>query len=495
MSATSAAPRSGSSRFFAGLQRLGLSLMLPIAVLPAAGLLLRFGQPDLLASPDLFAEGSVLNVIFAQLATAGDAVLSNLPILFAIGVAIGMTRRADASIGLSAVVGYLIFDRVSMAIFSTTSLADQVVYTAEALQERADTVIYPRANPTGALGGIFVGLLVAYLYTRFHRIRLVSWLAFFGGRRFVPIVTAFAAFVLGIVLGYVWTPIGELIRNIGEGLYAQAALGAGIYGMVNRLLIPFGLHHIVNNLIWTVFGEFPAPGGETIQGDLLGFIGRGEGAGGFEAGFYPIMMFALPAACVAMWLTAHPEKRAATGSFMITAALTSLITGVTEPIEFAFIFVAPVLFGVHVVLTGVSLFIANALGAKIAFSFSAGLIDYLLYFGYPNAERPWILIPLGLVFAVVYFLVFYWLIKRLNLPTPGREPEEMEQRGLSVIDQPEPERAPAATTAARPTTTAERPAAGPPPATESPTTPPPAAERPDRPDRPEGTPPAGPPSA
>lgn len=441
---TAAAPPGGGapgffSRFFAGLQRMGLSLMLPIAVLPAAGLLLRFGQPDLLASPDLFAEGSVLNTIFAQLATAGNAVLSNLAILFAIGVAIGMTRRPDASIGLSAVVGYLIFDRVSLAIFATTSLSDQVVYSAEALDPLAGTVIFPRPNPTGALGGIFVGLLVAYLYTRFHRIRLVPWLAFFGGRRFVPIVTAFAAFLLGIVLGYVWTPVGELIRTIGDGLYAQAALGAGIYGLVNRLLIPFGLHHIVNNLIWTVFGEFETPSGETVQGDLLGFIGGGQGAGGFEAGFYPIMMFALPAACVAMWLAAHPEKRAATGSFMVTAALTSLITGVTEPIEFAFIFVAPVLLGVHAVLTGVSLFVANALGAKIAFSFSAGLIDYVLYFGYDNAENPWILIPQGLVFAAIYFVVFYWLIKRFNLPTPGREPEEFEARGLSVIDQPEPE--------------------------------------------------------
>jgi PTS system N-acetylglucosamine-specific IIC component len=340
------------SAVFAVLQRIGRSLMMPIAVLPAAALLLRLGQPDLL--------GKYTFVNFTVLAKAGGVLLDNLPLLFAVGVAIGFARRSDSSTALAAVVGYLVFNAVTMTMFAGSSIKDQVLSTSSEFS--TPIVAAPKPNPTWVIGGIIMGVTAALLWQRFHRVKLVSWLAFFGGRRFVPIVTAFAGLIIGIIFGFVWPPIGQGINNLGDLMTSHGAIGAGIYGAFNRLLLPFGLHHIINSIVWFVFGTFQGPSG-AVHGDLNRFFAGDPTAGTFMAGFFPVMMFGLPAACLAMWRHARPAQRKVVGGFLLSAALTSLITGVTEPIEFSFLFVAPLLYGVHVVLTGVSLWLAAAAAA------------------------------------------------------------------------------------------------------------------------------------
>jgi len=401
------------STVFAILQRIGRSLMMPITVLPAAALLLRLGQPDLL--------GKYTFVNFTVLAKAGGVLLDSLPLLFAVGVAIGFARRSDGSTALAAVVGYLVFNAVTMTMFAGSSIKDQVLSTSAEFS--SPIVAASKPNPTGVIGGIVIGVTAAaLLYQRFYRVKLVSWLAFFGGRRFVPIITAFAALIIGIIFGWLWPPIGTGLNNLGDLLTSHGAIGAGIYGAFNRLLLPFGLHHIVNSLVWFVFGSFQGPAG-VVHGDLNRFLAGDPSAGAFMAGFFPVMMFGLPAAGLAIWRNARPSQRKVVGGIMLSAALCSLVTGVTEPIEFAFLFVAPVLYGVHVVLTGVSLWLAAALGIKDGFGFSAGLIDYILNYSKANTAKPLLLLLIGAVYAVVYYGVFSFLIKRLNLLTPGREPE------------------------------------------------------------------------
>ncbi|MGH8868533.1 MAG: PTS transporter subunit EIIC [Actinomycetes bacterium] len=387
---TTSPARNALHGMFAVLQRVGRSLMMPIAVLPAAALLLRFGQADMLGADGLGWEGPA-----SVLAAAGGALFDNLPILFAVGVAIGFARRADGSTALAAVVGYLVFDNV----FTTLT---------------EDNVINDEPVTMGVLGGILVGLTTALLYQRFYRIKLPDWLAFFGGRRFVPIVTAFATMLLAVVCAAIWPPVGEAINSFGEWITGAGAFGAGVYGVVNRALLPFGLHHIVNSLVWFVFGSY-----EGAHGDLNRFFAGDPTAGTFMAGFFPIMMFGLPAAAIAIVHEARPERRAAVGGIMLSAGLTALVTGVTEPIEFAFLFVAPLLFAIHAVLTGISMALVAALDVKHGFGFSAGLIDYLL--NYNIATKPWLLVPIGAVYAAVYYLLFRAVIRRFDLPTPGRE--------------------------------------------------------------------------
>lgn len=419
MSSTSAAgegmpsaPTPGS-RILAQLQRVGLSLMLPIAVLPAAALLLRFGADDMLG------RFSALSGVAGVLAAAGGALFDHLPILFAVGVAIGFARKADGSTALAAVVGYLVFDRVSMTMFaeSNPSIESQVLAEIDGEQ----TLNLAAGNPSGVLGGIVIGLTAAFLWQRYYRVRLPQWLAFFGGRRFVPIITAFAAVLLGVVFGFVWPPIGAALQNFSEFLSTISALGAGVYGVINRLLIPFGLHHILNNFLWFQLGS--CEGGST-HGDLNCYFAGQEGTGTYMAGFFPIMMFALPAAALAMTHAAKTHRRKAVGGFMFSVALTSLITGVTEPIEYSFMFIAPVLYAVHAVLTGVSMAVAAMLNIKIGFGFSAGLIDYLLNFSKSNTHNPLLILLMGAVYAVIYYFLFRALIRWLNIPTPGREPDD-----------------------------------------------------------------------
>ena len=269
-----------------------------------------------------------------------------------------------------------------------------------------------------------MGLLAAVLWQRYHRVKLPTWLAFFGGRRFVPIVTAFAALVTAVAVALLWFLAGAGIDWAGDQLVSAGALGVGVYGLVNRLLIPLGLHHIVNSIVWFTLPDCSDAAGTTLGGDLNCYFAGVEGTGGFMAGFFPVIMFGLPAAALAMVHQASAPRRKAVAGIMLAAGLTSLVTGVTEPIEFAFIFVAPVLFAVHAVLTGVSMALAYVLDIKIGFGFSAGLIDYVLNFNKANTENPLLVIVLGVIYAIVYYLLFRVLIRTLDLKTPGREPEE-----------------------------------------------------------------------
>ena len=413
------------------LQRIGRSLMMPIAVLPAAGILLRLGQPDLLGADGLSSVGGFawMQPVADVFASAGGSILDNLPILFAIGVAIGFARRSDGSTALAALVGYLIFHRVTMTLFSTSAIKDQVMTSFAADPDHPGKYIpalnLSANNPTGVLGGIVIGITAALLWQRYRRIKLPTWLAFFGGRRFVPIITAVVSMVLGVIFGLVWAPIGQGLNNLGNWLATNGTIGSGIYGAINRLLIPFGLHHIVNSVVW-----FQIPtchvDGKTINGDLYCYLAGNDGSGTFMAGFFPVLMFGLPAAALAMWRAAPKHRRPVVAGIMFSAALTAFVTGITEPIEFAFIFIAPVLFAVHIVLTGLSMAIASALGMKLGFSFSAGGIDMLINATKSNTHNLIGLIILGLIYAVVYYLVFSFLIRKMNIPTPGREPEEDE---------------------------------------------------------------------
>ena len=390
------------------LQRIGRALMMPIAVLPAAALLLRLGV--------YFQEVSWLQwgaTIWEIMAAAGDAVFGNLPIIFAIGVAIGFTEGAGAA-GLAAGVGYLIL----RAINDISEIRPAVTDAEGNVVTEAVTV------DMGVLGGILIGLTAAVLYMRFKDVRLPDYLAFFGGRRFVPIVTAFAALIIGAAAFFVWPPIGRAIENFGEWIVGAGALGAFVYGIANRALIPFGLHHIINTLVWFEFGRFETAEGEVVQGDLTRFFAGDPEAGIFMAGWYFIMLFGLPAAAYAMYREANPDQKASTGAVMGSSGFTSFLTGITEPIEFSFLFLAPLLYAVHAFLSGIALVVADAFNIKHGFGFSAGLIDYLVAYG--EATNPLLIFPIGIVFGVAYFLLFTFAIKAFDLPTPGRERPEAE---------------------------------------------------------------------
>ncbi|MGP3955429.1 PTS transporter subunit EIIC [Nonomuraea sp. 3N208] len=429
MNETAAARPSPLSRVMTVLQRLGRSLMLPIAALPAAALLLRFGQPDMLGSNGAEPGGLAdvagfawMNQVAEVLAAAGAALFENLPLLFAVGVAIGFARKSDGSTALAAVVGYLVFDRVTKVMFFGSGIRDTVSIKEVQDQGVVEIINYGMQNPTKVLGGIVMGLVAALLWQRFHRIKLPSWLAFFGGRRFVPIITSIVALVIGVLFGWLWPVIGEWIRHGGEALAAIGPVGTGIYGLINRLLIPLGLHHFVNSVVWYVVPQCDV-GGRVLGGDWNCYFGGAPHSGQFMAGFFPIMMFALPAAALAMWRAAPKHRRATVGGIMLSAALASFVTGITEPIEFAFIFVAPLLFAVHAVLTGLAMALTTLIGGQLGFGFSAGLLDMLLNASKSNTENlPGILL-LGVIYGAVYYVVFTFLIRRLDIMTPGREPE------------------------------------------------------------------------
>lgn len=383
----------------APVQKFGRSLMLPIAALPVAALMLRLGQPDLLG-----ADGLGWDNVAAVIGAAGNALFANLPLLFAVGIAIGMARKADGSTALAAVVGYLVFKAVGDAM-------------SPVILEDGEMINY------GVLGGIVAGLVSAWLWQRYHRISLPPYLAFFGGRRFVPILASFAMLVISVLMSFIYPAFDWAITGLGEWVTENAVLGGFVYGTLNRLLIPLGLHHILNNPPWFIFGEF-STGGEVFTGDIPRFLNGDPTAGAFMTGFFPIMMFALPAAALAIWHEAKPQHKKAVGGIMLSAALTAFLTGVTEPLEFAFMFVAWPLYLIHAVLTGTSLALVNAIGIKDGFGFSAGLFDYLLNFNI--ATRPLLIIPIGLGYAVLYYFLFRFVIRKWNLRTPGREEEGEE---------------------------------------------------------------------
>ncbi|MCQ4145691.1 N-acetylglucosamine-specific PTS transporter subunit IIBC [Vogesella sp. AC12] len=367
---------------FAGIQQLGRALMLPIAVLPVAGLLLRLGQPDL------------LNI--AVMAQAGDAIFGNLALLFAIGVAVGFARDNNGTAGLAGAIGYLVLTAVLKVIDAKINM--------------------------GVLAGICAGISAGLLYNRYKDIALPSYLAFFGGKRFVPIATGFAMLLAGVVLGQVWPPVQHGIDSVGHWLINAGEIGLFIYGVLNRLLIVTGLHHILNSLVWFVFGSFPDPAiaGKVATGDLNRFFAGDPGAGQFMAGFFPVMMFGLPAACLAMYRAALPENKQAVGGILLSMALTAALTGVTEPVEFAFMFLAPLLYAIHAVLTGLSMALMHALDIRLGFTFSAGLFDYALSAG--KGQNPLLMLPVGVAYFAVYYGVFSFFIRKYNLLTLGREP-------------------------------------------------------------------------
>ncbi|MCT9107704.1 MULTISPECIES: PTS transporter subunit EIIC [Streptomyces] len=404
-SATAAPAKKRGSGLFQGLQKVGRSLQLPIAVLPAAGILLRLGQADVFGK-----DGLGWNKVAAVFMTAGDAVFSNLPLLFCVGIAIGFAKKADGSTALAALVGFLVYKNVLTAFPITDAKVTKGADVAATY------------NDPKVLGGIIMGLIAAVTWQRFHRTKLPDWLGFFNGRRLVPILMAFIGTAVGVFFGLVWEPIGNVITDFGQWMTGLGAVGAGIFGAINRALLPVGMHQFVNTVAWQEIGSYKDSAGAVWHGDLPRFFHGDPTAGQFMTGFFPIMMFALPAAALAITHCARPERRKAVGGMMMSLALTSFVTGITEPIEFAFMFIAPVLYVIHVVLTALSMAVTWALGVHHGFSFSAGAIDYFL--NWNLATKPWMIIPIGLVFAVIYYAVFRFAIIKWNLPTPGREPEE-----------------------------------------------------------------------
>ncbi|MFF3322057.1 PTS transporter subunit EIIC [Streptomyces sp. NPDC002889] len=394
---------------FQGLQKVGRSLMLPVAVLPAAGLLVSLGR---LLEASL--HGDFWDRTSEVLIKGGTGILDGslgLPLLFCIGVAIGFAKKADGSTALAATAGFLVYYNVLKA------------FPVGGTETRALPDGIPQ-NP-GVLGGITIGLLTAVIWQRYHRTKLVDWLGFFNGRRLVPIIMAFVCCVLGVVFGLLWEPVGDALTWFSKQLIGLGAWGAGLFGVANRLLLPVGMHHFLNIFVWLQAGEFTTPEGTVVQGDLTRFFAEDPNAGQFMSGFFPIMMFGLPAAALAMTHCARPEHRKRVGGLMFSVALTSFVTGVTEPIEFSFMFVAPLLYGMHALLTGASMAITWALGVHAGFTFSAGLIDYVV--NWHLDTKPWLIIPIGACFAVVYYVLFRFAITVFDIPTPGRGPEELEE--------------------------------------------------------------------
>ncbi len=420
---------------FAVAQRLGRSLMLPIATLPAAALLLRLGQGDMLGSDGagggLSSHVSWMQPVADVLAAAGNAVFSNLALIFAVGVAVGFAKKADGSTGVAGLFGYLVLTGVFGALAPHWGAGGDGDKTP-------DTINY------GVLAGIIIGVVAAKLWEKYYRIKLPDWLAFFGGRRFVPIITSVWAIAIAVVMGAIYPAFNWLINEQLGGWLMRAgteggaggALAAFVFGTANRLLIPFGLHHLLNSIPWFQLGSCTTATGETAHGDLTCFFSGVDGTnawtGGFMTGFFPIMMFALPAAALAIWHTAKPAKRKATGALMVSVALTAFLTGITEPLEYAFAYVAFPLYAVHAVLTGTSLALVNTLGIKDGFGFSAGAIDYLLNFGKSAdlsggiLQGPVLLAVIGLVYAVIYYFLFRFLITRFDFKTPGREDDDVD---------------------------------------------------------------------
>jgi PTS system N-acetylglucosamine-specific IIC component len=377
-------------------QPLGRALMLPIAVLPIAALLLRLGQADMLGIPFV--------------AAAGEAIFSNLGLLFAAGVSVGLARENHGAASLAGVVAYLVAVEGAKVLLhlppeiASAAALDQASWRAKEISKLS------------VAAGILAGITAGVLYNRFSDIKLPDYLAFFAGRRFVPIVAGLAGLVGAVLfgVGFPWFETG--INTLSRWVLGAGPIGLFLFGLLNRLLLVTGLHHILNNIPWFILGDFNG-----ATGDIKRFFAGDKTAGAFMSGFFPVMMFGLPAACLAMYRNALPGRRKAVGGLLLSLALTSFLTGVTEPIEFSFMFLAPVLYVIHAVLTGISMVMMDALGVKLGFGFSAGLIDYVLNFGL--ATEPLWLLPVGVAYFAIYYFAFSWSIRRWDLKTPGRDVE------------------------------------------------------------------------
>ncbi|MDD3206099.1 MAG: N-acetylglucosamine-specific PTS transporter subunit IIBC [Lachnospiraceae bacterium] len=391
------------------LQRLGKALMLPVACLPVASILMGVGY---WIDPTGWGANSV---IAAFLLKAGGALIDNMAILFAIGVAVGMADDNDGTAGLAGLVSWLMI---------TTLLAPGSVAFFKSIDVAEVNAAFGKIGTQ--FTGIVSGLIGATCYNRFKNTRLPDALGFFSGKRCVAIVTAGMSIIASLILFFVWPVIYSALVSFGEAIVSTGALGAGIYAFFNRLLIPFGLHHALNSVFW-----FDVAGIND-----LGNFWAGEGTlgvtGMYMAGFFPVMMFGLPAAALAMYHTAKPEKKTIAAGLLMSGALSAFFTGVTEPLEFSFMFLAPGLYAVHALLAGVSGFIVAALPIRVGFNFSAGLVDYVLSFKAPMALNPLLMIPVGLAFAVVYYIVFRIVITKFNLKTPGREDDDEAEKTITL---------------------------------------------------------------
>ncbi len=428
-------------KIFGVLQRVGRSFMLPIALLPVAGLLLGIGSsftnPTTLETyhlTNIIQEGGVLYTILDIMSKTGSAVFDNLALLFAMGVAIGMAKREKEVAALSGAISYLIMNTAISALIAAHGGAESMAANSTA------SVLGITTLQTGVFGGIIVGLGVAALHNRFYKIQLPQVLSFFGGTRFVPIICSIVYLIVGVILFFVWPVIQSGIASLGQLVLNSGYAGTWIYGIIERALIPFGLHHVFYMPFWqTELGGSMVIDGVTVTGAQNIFFAElaskstdvfSVSATRFMAGKFPFMIFGLPAAAFAMYRTARPEKKKAVGGLLLSAALTSMLTGITEPLEFTFLFVAPLMYAVHCVLAGLSYMLMHIFNVGVGMTFSGGAIDLTL-FGIlqGNEKTHWIwIIIVGLAYAVIYYFVFYIMIKTLNLKTPGREADNEETK-------------------------------------------------------------------
>jgi PTS system D-glucosamine-specific IIC component len=413
-------------RVFGVLQKIGKALMLPVALLPAAGLLLGIGnalQQETMLHYLPFLDAHWIQLVASVMEDAGGIIFGNLALIFAAGVAIGLA--GDGAAALAAIVGYLVLNQVMSSWLGVTAkmLADNPSYAS---------VLGIPTLQTGVFGGIIVGLIAAFCYNRYHDIEMPSFLGFFAGKRFVPIATAALSLIAGLLLLVIWPPIQHAMNSasvwlMGGGTY----IAVFFFGFIKRLLIPFGLHHIFHAPFWYEFGSYKDAAGHIVRGDMTIFFAQLKDgvkitAGNFMGGEFPIMMFGLPAAALAMYHTARPEKKKLVAGLLASGALTSFLTGITEPLEFSFMFVSPLLFVLHAVLDGLSFVLMAVLNVHLGYTFSGGAIDFFLFGILPGREQWWIAILLGLCFAVIYYFVFRFFITKFNLMTPGREAVEEE---------------------------------------------------------------------
>lgn len=428
-------------KIFGVLQRVGRSFMLPIALLPVAGLLLGIGSSFTNATTietyhlgKFIYEGGVLYTILDIMSKTGSAVFDNLALLFAMGVAIGMAKKEKEVAALSGAIAYIVMNTTISALITAKG-------GVEAMAENSTTsVLGITTLQMGVFGGIIVGLGVAALHNKFYKTELPQVLSFFGGTRFVPIVSTVTYLIVGIIMFYLWPVVQLGISKLGVLVLNSGYAGTWIYGILERALIPFGLHHVFYMPFWqTELGGSMMIDGNMVAGAQNIFFAElaskstevfSVSATRFMAGKFPFMIFGLPAAAFAMYKTARPEKKKIVGSLLLSAALTSMITGITEPLEFTFLFVAPLMYAVHCVLAGLSYMLMHILNVGVGMTFSGGLIDMTL-FGVlqGNAKTHWIwIVVVGLVYAVVYYFVFYFMITKMNLKTPGREPDDVEPK-------------------------------------------------------------------
>ena len=442
-------------KIFSVLQRVGRSFMLPIAILPVAGLLLGIGSSFTNATTietyhltSILGEGTILNALLMIMNKVGSAVFDNLPLIFAVGVAIGMAKKEKEVSALSAVIAYFVMNTAINAMLTITGqILDNGEIAESVLEGTITSVCGIQSLQMGVFGGIIVGLGVAALHNKFYRIQLPNALSFFGGTRFVPIISTIVYMFVGILLYFVWPVVQNGIYALGGLVTGSGYVGTLIFGLIKRALIPFGLHHVFYMPFWqTAVGGTMEVAGQMVQGrqniffaqlaDSANIAHFSADATRYFSGEFIFMIFGLPGAALAMYQCAKPEKKKAAGGLLLSAALACMATGITEPLEFSFLFVAPALFAVQVVLAGTAYMIAHMLNIAVGLTFSGGLLDFFL-FGIlqGNAKTSWMrVIPVGIIYFFLYYFIFKFMIKKFNFKTPGREDDDTETKLYTKAD-------------------------------------------------------------